>query len=295
MREIVIIPLLLFLFIAGMFHPAAVSAEPMSEEEFRERMFTVEPRGYIQEDPLPRMHALNLVNALGRDDLLVLQRAMDHVFPSIIRAVTFKPKPTPFPIIFSEAIDAALMRLDYNPAAPKDKAFVGMLLLNLAYGLGPGDAFVRERLAEMSPPEMENLRRDLAKMIQEDRREFSARAGFRTYSAPEIYVANVLDRFLEYSLNGFSYDLMLEGRFTKLDSHLDRNLSGEVLFTYTFETRSGQVYDKVGPDCEILFSPRYGYLLNFQDTVRIYVGVLTHPYDKEFVRRYVYKMELLSE
>lgn len=293
MREIVIIPLLLFLFTAGLFHSVPVSAEPETEEQFRERMFTVEPRGYIQEDPLPRMHALNLVNALGRDDLLVLQRAMDHVFPSILRFANFKP--TPFPIIFSEAIDAALLRLDYNPATPKDKTFVRTLLLNLAYGLGPGDAFVRERLAEMSPPEMENLRRDLAKMIQQDRREFSARAGFRTYSAPEIYATNVLDRFLEYSLNGFSYDLMLEGRFTKLDSHLERTFKGGVIFTYTFETRSGQVYEKVSPDCEILFSPRYGYLLNFQDTVRIYVGVLTSRYGEELLGRYVYKMELLSE
>ena len=293
MREIVILPLLLFMLTAGLFHPASVSAEPMSEEQFRERMFTVELRGYIQEDPLPRMHALNLVNTLGRDDLLVLQRAMDHVFPSILRFANFKP--TPFPIIFSEAIDAALLRLDYNPAAPKDKTFVRMLLLNLAYGLGPGDAFVRERLAEMSPPEMENLRRDLAKMIQENGRELSARAGFRTYSAPEIYAARILDEFLEDRLGGLHYDLVLEGRFTKLDSHLERNLNGGVIFTYTFETRSGQVYENVRPVREALFSPRYGYILNFQDTVRIYVGVLTLPYDKEFVRRYVYKMELLSE
>ena len=293
MRKIVILPLLLSMFAAGLFNPASVSAEPMNEERFRERMFTVEVRSYIQEDPLPRMHALGLVNTLNRDDLLVLQRAMDHVFPSILRPATFKP--TPFPIIFSEAIDAALMRLDYNPAAPKDKAFVRMLLLNYAYGLGPGDAFVRERLAEMSPPEMENLRRDLAKMIQEDGREFSARAGFRTYSAPEIYAANVLDWFLEGRLGGFSYDLVLEGRFTKLDSHLERNLEGGVIFTYTFETRSGQVYEKVSPGCRTLASPRYGYILNFQDTVRIYVGVLTSRYGEELLGRYVHKMELLSE
>ena len=293
MRKIVILPLLLSMFVAGLFNPASVSAERMNEEQFRESMFTVEVRSYIQEDPLPRMHALGLVNTLNRDDLLVLQRAMDHVFPSIVRPATFKP--TPFPIIFSEAIDAALMRLDYNPAAPKDKAFVRMLLLNYAYGLGPGDAFVRERLAEMSPPEMENLRRDLAKMIQEDGREFSVRAGFRTYSAPEIYAANVLDWFLEDRLVGFSYDLVLEGRFIKLDSHLERNLEGGVIFTYTFETRSGQVYEKVSPVCRTLVSPRYGYILNFQDTVRIYVGVLTSRYGEELLGRYVHKMELLSE
>ena len=52
MRKIVILPLLLSMFAAGLFNPASVSAEPMNEERFRERpMRQIDPKDAVYDGP----------------------------------------------------------------------------------------------------------------------------------------------------------------------------------------------------------------------------------------------------